>query len=270
MNTVQILVTPEQAKTWLSSNTRNRPMSMPLAKEYADDMTAGRWMPTHQGIAFYDDGTLADGQTRLMAVTIANTSINMLVTFGIPSPSALCIDTHRKRTLSNQLAVSGELPWLAKNEAAVAHILMTGDTKKKNASSIGKIIDFCRPIEEAMMFAKERTTNSIRFITTAPVKAAIVTAWFYEDKTRLDEFCKCLISGIMQSKGDSAAILLRERLVAGGAAMQHTGTGRMEIMKLTMKAINLFCNQKDVTRITKPTEAIYRIPSNFKQTKATA
>ncbi len=265
MQTVQIVITPQQAQQWLDEkNTRNRPMSMPLAAMYADDMKNDRWLETHQGIAFYEDGVIADGQTRLKAITIAKKSIPMQVTFGIPIPNGLCIDIHRKRTFSNQLAMTGELPWLGKNEAATAMILMFKDGGARQSKNVRRVIDFCTPIEDAMVFMKARTSNSIRYITTAPVKAAIVCAYYKEDKTRLDEFCKVLISGIMKSGDDSAAVRLRERLISGGGALQSTGASRINIMLLTMRAISFFCKRQEVSRLTTPVEPIYAIPTSVK------
>lgn len=258
MQTVRIVVTPQEAQQWLDEkNTRNRPMSMPLAAMYADDMANGRWLETHQGIAFYEDGVLADGQTRLKAITIAKKSIPMQVTFGVPKPSGLCIDIHRRRTFSNQLAMTGELPWLGKNEVATAMILMFKDGGARQSKNVRRVIDFCTPIEDAMVFVKARTSTSIRYITTAPVKAAIVCAYYYEDKTRLDEFCKVLITGIMKSGADSAAVRLRERLISGGSALQTTGSDRVSVMLLTMKAVKFFCERRELSRLTTPVEPIY-------------
>lgn len=251
-------ITPKQAEEWLEKNTRNRPMSMSLATQYADDMANNVWRETHQGIAFFESGILADGQTRLKAITISKKPITMQVTFGVPDESGLSIDTHRKRTLSNQLAVSGAMPWLGKNEAAVALLLMNSDNSKQSRS-IEKIMAFCKPHEDAFMFTKQHTSNSIRYVTVAPVKAAIVSAFKYENKSRLVEFCKCLTSGVMENKNDSAAIRLRERLISNGAVMQHTGKGRYEIMLLAMKAISLFCKNAEVTRLSMPKEKAYSI-----------
>lgn len=261
MNTIQMTITPDQAQKWLEDqNTRNRPMSMHLAAQYADDMAKGLWMETHQGIAFYEDGVIADGQTRLKAITICKKPISMQITFGVPVLSSLSIDVHRRRTFSNQLAMTGDLPWLGKNEAATAMMLMVNEGAGRTSKNVRAVIDFCTPIESAMLFVKAKTINSIRYITTAPVKAAIVAAYFHEDHKRLDEFCRVLISGMMEGKQDSAAIRLRERLISGGSALQHTGSGRIEIMLLAMRSIQLFCLKQDAKRVATPKEPIYRIP----------
>jgi len=72
MQITRMNVTPEMAQSWLdAANTGNRTMTRRVVSKYADDMIAGRWIDTHQNaIAFYDDGSLADGQHRLGAVAM--------------------------------------------------------------------------------------------------------------------------------------------------------------------------------------------------------
>jgi len=136
-------------------------------------------------------------------------------------------------------------------------ILMFKDAGARQSKNVRCVIDFCAPIEDAMVFVKARTSNSIRYITTAPVKAALVCAYYHEDKTRLDEFCRVLVSGIMKSGADSAAVRLRERLISGGGALQRTGSDRMSIMLLTMRAVKMFCERRESSRLTTPVEPIY-------------
>ncbi len=83
-----MLVTPALAAEWLKSNTRNRALRMPKVRRFADEIAAGRWCVTHQGIAFGADGTLYDGQHRLHAIVMAGVAVEVEVTRGLP-PSAL-------------------------------------------------------------------------------------------------------------------------------------------------------------------------------------
>lgn len=78
-------VTPEWARTVLETkNTRNRPKNEKRAAAYASDMRRGVFIPTHQGIAFDEEGTLIDGQTRLAAVVIAGSPVTMVISTGWP------------------------------------------------------------------------------------------------------------------------------------------------------------------------------------------
>lgn len=260
MQTLTMQITPAQAQVWLDTkNTRNRTLSMTLAKQYADDMRAGKWRATHQGIAFYADGVLADGQTRLKAITLADRSMDLMVTFGIDNDAGIGIDVHRKRSVANQLEIAGAYPWLGKNEVAVAQQLILMTSRNRQVASTSRIIEFCEPLQEAFMFMKSHSTNTVRFLTTAPVKAALVCAFYYEPRGRLEEFCKTLLSGVMQSPGDVAAVRLREKLTHGGKALQSDATDRQKVLFLTMKAIKLFCKHERISKLVEPKECIYPI-----------
>lgn len=259
MQTITMQISPNQAQDWLDTkNTRNRTLSLTLAKQYAEDMKQGNWHATHQGIAFYADGVLADGQTRLKAITIADKPIEMMVTFGLTVDSGIGVDVHRRRNIANQLQIAGAFPWLGKNEVAVAQQLILLTTKNRFAVSTSQIIDFCAPLEDAFIFMKSgMSSNSVRFINTAPVKAAVVCAFFHEPHDRLTAFCKTLLSGVMQSDKDVAAVRLREKLMRGGGAMQNAATDRQRVVLLTMKAIGLFCDGQFVSKLMEPKENLY-------------
>lgn len=81
-------VTPEIAKEWLSRNRGNRPLREATVASYARDMRNGDWLTNHQGIAFYTDGGLHDGQHRLSAVVVAGVTVRLLVSQGWPRKRA--------------------------------------------------------------------------------------------------------------------------------------------------------------------------------------
>ena len=66
-------VTPEIAKRWLEQNRGNRSINQKQVDTIAKDILAGDFDTTHQGIAIATDGTLLDGQHRLLAIVKANT-----------------------------------------------------------------------------------------------------------------------------------------------------------------------------------------------------
>lgn len=75
MYTEKVFVTPEMAYDWLVHNTNNRDLR-PLDVLYLKQcILSGNWRVTHQGIAFYADGELADGQHRLNAIADAGVGV---------------------------------------------------------------------------------------------------------------------------------------------------------------------------------------------------
>jgi len=106
-------ITPELALEYLKHNTGNRAIRQKAVDEYAQEMISNRWVATHQGIAFYDDGELADGQHRLLAIVESGCTVQMMVTRGIPRKvaesglvSGDMIDMGRTRSTADQLARS--------------------------------------------------------------------------------------------------------------------------------------------------------------------
>lgn len=257
MQTVEMLITPVQATEWLETkNTRNRTLSMKRAAMYANDMTNGAWRKTHQGIAFYDDGVLADGQTRLKAVEIANMPVSMLVTFGLPQSSSLGIDNHRMRSTANQIEIDGQSTWIGKCEVATARLLLRASGKSDNRST-AQIIEYCESKKYAIQFAGDNLRTNARSITPAAVKAAVASAFGSESNSDLQNFCNVLTTGIMKAENEVAAIRLRERLLQDGSAMQANGAGRIEAFMLTQKAIKAFCLGQSIKRLLAPTSLIY-------------
>jgi hypothetical protein len=78
----RMTVTPELAEQWLRNNTHNRKLSETHALAYASDMEAGRWKYNYVPIIIASDGTLIDGQHRLMACTLARVPFVSDVVFG--------------------------------------------------------------------------------------------------------------------------------------------------------------------------------------------
>lgn len=105
--TITELITPESAKTYLLKNSNNRAVSQKVVNGYAEDMIAGKWKLTHQGIAFDADGVLIDGQHRLLAIVKANVAVMMLVTMGAAADTRLVCDSGRARTMGQSLHLHG-------------------------------------------------------------------------------------------------------------------------------------------------------------------
>ena len=84
-------VTPAMAANWLeNANVKNRKISDLHVKRLARDMKEGRWVQTHEGIAFDPNGVLLDGQHRLWAIIEADVTIAMYIWFNV-SPQALLV-----------------------------------------------------------------------------------------------------------------------------------------------------------------------------------
>ncbi len=106
---VEILaVTPARATKWLKQNTHNRNIRKRAVTDYARDMKAGQWRLNGEAIKFAADGTLLDGQHRLLAVVEADTAIPLMVVTGLANETQETMDAGTKRTTADAFMLRGE------------------------------------------------------------------------------------------------------------------------------------------------------------------
>lgn len=115
------IITPELAKKYLERNYNNyRRASSSTVTAYAEDMQNGSWELNGESIKFSENGSLIDGQHRLMAVVKAGVGVPMLVVTGVKDGTTLC-DVGKGRTLS-QIAVSNKLPFSSSNASVLGAV----------------------------------------------------------------------------------------------------------------------------------------------------
>lgn len=258
MKTVHTIITPEIAKEWLNQNTKNRRVSQQKVNAYVEDMEKGNWHEHHQGVAFYTDGVVADGQHRLLAIVKSGVSVPMMVTFDVPQESAIGIDVHRARKTNDVLRITGRSEWIGKNEAAIIKALVFSANRNISTMSPSAVADFGERYKDAVSFAGSRLfTTTARFLTSAPIRAAAACAYRKHGEDELLRFSGVLISGIMSTPDDVAAIRLRERLMLDGPAFGNGATQRIRALKLTMRAIKAFCERERIGKLIEPAGFIY-------------
>lgn len=116
-------ITPELARHIIENyNKRNRPIREARVAEYARKITEGRMKVHSQGISFSREGTLNNGQHRLLAVIKAGVPCDFYVTFGEDEDAFDVIDTGGVRSAKDALHISGRCN--ANNLAATARIVI--------------------------------------------------------------------------------------------------------------------------------------------------
>ena len=99
-------ITPDLARDMLLTNTRNRSIKSSGIKRLIDDLQAGEWQLTNQGIGFSADGMLIDGQHRLESILRAQATVQTVVVFGLDPKAQQKVDRHTRRTLADCLLLS--------------------------------------------------------------------------------------------------------------------------------------------------------------------
>lgn len=103
-----LTVTPAIAIELLQKNTHNRSVSQSRVRQYAADMRKGQWAFNGEAIKIADDGSILDGQHRLLAVVDADREVNLLLITGLPAVAQETMDQGRSRTLGDVLKLRGE------------------------------------------------------------------------------------------------------------------------------------------------------------------
>lgn len=201
METRIMRVTPEMAATWLEMNTNNRKKNRERINAYARAMLAGRWVLTHQGIAFDENGNLIDGQHRLEAIVKAGVAVEMNVTFGVKHAEGeiLEIDTGRARTYNNVMQMSGQTDRIYLTMAGVVRTFMRYKLNRTSAPSKMPAYEVCEYIEkhyEELAFIAHCfgfTGNSTKSLGTKHAPAFVAAAglsalYGHENRDAIEKF----------------------------------------------------------------------------------
>lgn len=218
MDIQKITITPALAREYLTHNTKNRKIKSGVITKYATDIAYGRWQESPEPISFYEDGTLRDGQHRLLAIIRANTPVQMYVAFDVPNDSVIC-DQNVTRTLPDILNITGKLPALANNVAAgcINFLLNYSPTGGTAGRSSAVKMRFAEENYEKLATAVSICVSGAggaQITRKAPICAAIFCALHYRvDQRVLERFVTVLNSGHQADPSEDAAIVARNQLI---------------------------------------------------------
>jgi len=229
-----VLVTPDVARDWLTKNVVNRPLIARNIEALAFDMRTGRWLLTHQGIAFNRDGLLVDGQHRLHAVIAADVPVRMRVTYYVDCSYDAPIDTGCMRRAHHVLGISSRA-------VAVCNALVLLETGAVARSTAGRVSETHARHARGIDWALDRFPQQRRL--TANVLAA--HAFAYPTAADLvDDFARKLVTGA-NIEPDSPVLVLRRHLERIEA---FTYKVRSELGLATLRCLQAHCDGEPLGR----------------------
>jgi hypothetical protein len=251
IQTVMTFVTPEMAKNWIAKNNEgNRRVRSTDVEILAGEIAGGGYEPTHQGIAFYEDGSLADGQHRLHAIVKANVGVWINVTTGLSRVANHKIDKGIVRTALDSLHFMG-IKSDQKRVAICTSMIYQYESEVAGRTgwSPTKI-----PSEKYAAYY-QRFRDAIEFVLSfscaaripAPAAAAVATAWFTQDRDRLGEFMLVLDTGEMFSDKDRACLRIRD-YIRDRKYGQGT-TARNDLFLRCCSALRYFIDGKSLSKL---------------------
>ena len=165
-----LYVTPEMAKEWVKkiSPEKQRKLNQSRCVEYAEQMKAGLWGLSTDAIGFSTDNHLINGQHRLYAVILSNTTQRFLVVYDLPPESLNNIDIGLSRRIgqfNNDIPNKNNVLTLAKRCLSVIngntlYIASQGKTLYNNSELTDNV-----EIEKGRLVCR----NSVRSLSNSEV-----------------------------------------------------------------------------------------------------
>jgi hypothetical protein len=246
-------VTPKIANEWLVQNTCNRRVRPNKVSRFSRLIENGLWHTTHQGVAFYEDMTLCDGQHRLLAIVKSGVAVKIMVTYGLPKDVNPGIDNQvTARTMADAMSFMGHT--IDRNTSAILRVLNNEMIRQHNGANHWETEAKPEPEEFEKLWLTFQ--DSIAFATAVKMsrnkdhscfRAAIAAASFTKDKKRLLEMLEIVNSGTCEKATDNAAIKIRDHLMIGSFSTSYAA--RTELYQKCCAAIDAFLRHKPLAKL---------------------
>lgn len=247
INDVVETITPDRAKQLLEMNTRNRNVLHSNLDILTEEIRKGRFVANGDAIRIAKDGTILDGQHRLLACVRANRPIKAIVITGLEESTQYTMDSGTRRTLGSQLSLLGIKN--ANKLAAIITILYNDECLNKPISAIAAHPQQCTPSAGVAYY--ETHPGIVDYwhkcarldagnLVNEPV-VALLWKHFAEVSTPedADAFFEQLRDGINLYR-DSPIYVLRSTLIANKSKQKQNKLPRKNKIALIIKAWNKF------------------------------
>lgn len=250
-------VTPAMAELWLLNNFGNRKVSEDTVRTYAREMRNGKWLPTHQGIAFNDRDELIDGQHRLKAVALSECTVRMMVTFGMPSKvkgsrmtGMDTVDRGKPRSVADQLKIQHGMKDGTLITSICTRIAGMCTPERTRRLTVGEILDIHDTFREGVDWIIPKKPK-IHGLKQAGVLAAFAFARCVQ--TEAEAYWEMLLD---DGTGPNQPMSrLREFLTSDAAILLGRGNDRA-LAELVLQALFLQTNWQQIEELTMSVEGL--------------
>ena len=243
-------ISPEQAARWLERNDNNRNVNVAKVKKMAKDMREGHWDTTHQGIAIASDGTLVDGQHRLLAIVESGVTVRMNVTFN--AAKSQHIDSGNIRSMANRVQMSEyDMSWTNNTILSAANLIgrvFTGSNLSHEEALSECLMKYRTQIESATKCIKKATLPGLN---SAGTTAAIIVAAMNDvPAIYIEKFMDVFYSGFTNNEAEHYAITLRDELLRENRVKRGTQYARFAFFR-TANRLNQYYKTATGQRVAK-------------------
>lgn len=204
-------ITPATAAEWLEKhNTLNRERRSRVVNILQQQITAGHWLVTHQGIAFDTNGELIDGQHRLMAFVAAGVPLEVVVWRGVPVQTRMAVDRHSARNDADIATVLGTRASM-KEMAVLRAAFPDKNAPRTVQDSIALYQKYQARIKSVTVLIGEAPKGIANAVSAAVLLRASYHPLGSEDEIR--HIASVLVDGVMSGPRDRTLILARNRML---------------------------------------------------------
>lgn len=243
-------VTPEMAAHWVAVRfdaTSQRKVSATTVKRYTEVMRAGKWLLTHQGIAFDRRGMLIDGSHRLRAVAASGATVTFWVMPDQDPGTFAVLDNGLKRQAAHLI----HDPYSVIMASAARYLAVVAPVPEIDVEVIGvvqggvyasgldtaSVLKTVQAWPELSDWAKDVSLCALRGKVNAPLHLAVLAqAARTRHAAQIPEWLHGLTTGADLPEGDPR-LVLRSRFDRDGRAL--VSNTRALAYNLTVKAWNL-------------------------------
>lgn len=256
-------ITPKTAESYLAKMDTNRSVMRSRVDSYATEMQNGRWMLTHQGIAFNSNERLIDGQHRLLALIKSGVpSMQMWVYRGTPVTAMISIDSGKSRREHDAMKISG-MSYVTMKITAIARTMMScfavGENKVGQRLPLEEFAVFVEKHQKAIEFAISRLSGAEKALQNSILAAAVAKAFYHVPETHLDEMCEIIKSGMCSEPKNMAAIRIRTFMLTN-SMVRGGGSERAVACRKMLNAIKFFEQGRDCQKIYEASKDEYPLP----------
>jgi hypothetical protein len=226
-------ISPGRAQAWYLKSQGNRELRKQHIEWLAAQMREGSWEVTGQAVVFAADGRLLDGHHRLQAIIKADTTVPMLVVYGIPVSAWGKIDCGVVRAIHDRLQL---LDGPSNNRRAVEILQQLRRIEQQHRGRLTPetIRHDWQELEPHVSKVVGMFPKKIPGLTRIPVLCAL-TRYHQRDAAKAIELAQQLLTGANLAS-DSPALVLRNWLMieSGPSA---TGTGSTAADEMYWRAV---------------------------------
>lgn len=257
-------ITPAKAKEYLDSSMGNRNIRPTHLAKLVRDLRNGTFLITNQTVGFDKSGHLIDGHHRCLAIKESGIGAWFIVVrevdrialeyidAGIPRSvrdSIQLLDRYEGKDVPNNSAIS---------IAAIIEIMPNAHYFKYTRHELISILE--RAAHAISPFTSRGGSGVTRGVKTAAARALLTGA---HDADRIKDFYHTLFTGVMNSRGDSAAVHFRNYLLK--SKDRHGSNIEVERYRKAQNALLAFLEKRKLTKVYESKIDVFPLPDTWEK-----